>query len=715
MRRTFLIWLFIFICAAFAVTAGVTYWRFQRHAEQQAEQLMSTRLRDLMELVEHTHNSMQRLMRINDESSLARTRAMAEIVKLHPAILQDQEGLQGLCNDLGAEQVAITDEKGVVRAAVPDTYVGIDLAAEKDGRGFMDCIRTPGHEYVQRPKVMGLSTMDAELQYVGVHRQDQPGLVRLGFRPYHEERAKENASYSRLAANHRLGSTGRIIAFRGGAALNREAVPGPVADFLSLPLGKLGRLDYNEQQHFTYAVEKDGFRLVGILPLADLYPMGLHNMRSQLITNCIVFIVVFALVSVLLERIVVSGITKVNETLRRITEGDVAARVDVSTTPEFVRLSTGINGMLDYLKVLDDKEQARRAKEHEMARYIQRSTLPSAENLPRPANGEFGVCASLIPAASVGGDFYDVFMTDPDHLSFMVAAVSGSGVPAALIMMRALSVIRSFARIGLAPAAVLAGANRVLCEGRTADQYVTIFYGNLEISTGTLTCVNAGHDAPLVQHVGEASYSEMSIERSPVLGAVAGVRFRSEEVQLEPGDRLFLYTGGLLRAENPQKMSFGLQRLLDTLESKATELAELPNIVRKSLRRFTEGMEQEQDITILALEYRSTMRRGGRVKLAAGEPAPLLDLMGESLEAVFAAPVDIEALKQAARETLAALPPGLEVTATLGCSETQAELSFTYPGGAHNPLDGRELPAIDQPRFEHSAEGNRLTLSKTLG
>ncbi len=708
MRRTFLTWLLLLICTAYAVTGAMAYWQFKRSSRQQAEQLMVTRLHDMLELVDYTSSSVERLKRNNDEMALARTRAMAEIVRLNPATLTNQEVLQGICNDLGAEQAAITDEKGIIRAAVPASYRGFDLAADKDAARFLPCISTAGYEHVQRAEEQIRST---GLQFAGVHRQDADGLVRLGFRSQYEQRARQATAYGRLAANHRLGNTGRIVAFHGGAPLNREALPGPAADFLSMPLGKLMRMNFNGDEHFVYALKKKGTRLVGILPLRELYPMGMVNLRTRLIANSVIFLSVFALVCFLLQRYVVSSLASVNETLRRIGEGEQDARVNVVSTPEFVKLSTGINSMLDSLKVMNDQGRARLRKELELARALQRNALPSE----LPPHKDFELQASLMPCSSVGGDFYDYFMADDDHLTFMVASGSGTGVPVALFMMRSLSIIRSCSRSGQAPSAVLSAANRALCEGRTADMHLSLFFGTLELSTGTLTYVNAGQEAPLIQHLSENEYSELRQGRSPVLGAMEGIPYPSHRVELMPGDRLLLYTRGLTGAQNAHHEPFGMPRLLHALEGEATTLADLPVLVRQSLRRFTEDTPQEQDITMLAIEYQSIMRHGGKVQVQAGEPDAVHQLLTRSLESVLAAPLDILGLQDAASGILATLPPETPVTVILGCDEAHAELSFSYPGILFNPLEQLELPGIDDVSFSHLAENNHLTLSKVLG
>ncbi len=710
MRRTFLIWLLLFVCAAFAVTGGMAYWQFSKQARQQAEQLMVTRLNDMLELVDYSMTSLERLRRNNDDMALTRARALAEIVRLNPAALTDQEVLQGLCNDLGAEEVAITDEKGIIRAAVPASSRGLSLISDKEGDALRPCIDTPGYECVQRANEQLQST---GLQYVGVHRQDSNGIIRMGFRPMYEQQARNATSYGRLAANHRLGTTGRIVGFRGGTPLNREALPGPAADFLTLPTGQLQRLEFNGMPHFVYALERSGFRLVGIVPLREFYPTGLRNLRSRLISNSIVLATFFCLVSFLLHFLVTSRLASVNETLRRITEGEVDARVDVGSSPEFVRLSTGINTMLDAFKSMNDAGRERIRNELELARSMQQNALPNS--FPAfPERNDFDIHATLIPSASMGGDFYDFALTDTDHLSFMVACVSGTGVPAALFMMRSLSIIRSFARSESEPATILSAANRVLCEGRTANMHLSVFYGRLELSSGTLTCVSAGHEPPLLQHLGGRRYAPLQLETSPVLGAAEGVTFRSNRLQLEPGDRLLLYTPGLPHACNAAKERFGMARLLETLEAEALTLQDLPNLIRMALRRFTEGDAQEQDITMLAIEYQSIMRHGGQVSVQACESTAVRKLLQESLEAVLAAPVDIAAMQAAAVSIMTFLPPDTPVTAILGCNEKHAELTFTLPPDCVNPLLHMELMDIDSSSFRPHTDGNHLILSKTL-
>ncbi len=709
MRRIFLTWLLILICTAFAVTGGVAYWLNARHAQTQAEQFMSTRLSDLLDLVDFRGRSMERLVRINDESALARARAMAEIVRLNPDMLADQEQLQGICNELGAEQLVITDEWGNAVAAVPESLKGLDITREPTAQPLLECIQNPGIERIVRPTS---GDSDTNLLYVGVHRLDQAGLVRIGFLPYHEYHARETSAFGRLAANYRLGNQGRIIAFHGGSPLNREALPGPAADLLALPVNQISTMNLRGgQEHFVYAIERGGYRLVGMLPRESLKEMQQRGVQTRMVTNVIVFLTVFALLSYLLQRYVISGMKRVNRSLRRIAEGKLDERVDVTTSPEFTRLSTGINAMLDALKLMGDREQERLRKELDIARFIQRNSLPAPLDDAEGRRHDFALAADLLPAATVGGDFYDFYLSrDEQQLTFTVAEVTGTGVPAALLMMRSLSILHSL-RNRRDPAAVAERANKTLCEGRAEDLHVLLFHGILDIPSGQLRYVNAGYHSPLLQHFGQNGYGEPPMATCPPLGAAEDSQYSNADWQLEAGDRLFLCSRGILQMQSPEHERFGAARLHEALEAESESAADTLHQLRATLRRFTQDSEQEDDATLFLLEYRGMMRRGGRLMVKADQPDGVSDMLSRHLEAVLAAPLDIDALQAAAATILAALPPGMPTTVSLGCNEAKAELAFTYGGEPYDPVRGLSLAGAEH-RYADSL--NHITLSQTL-
>ena len=305
MRRTFLIWLSAVICITFLVTGILVYTQFSLHAHERVQQMLSARLNDMMELFIHTERSTSYMSRINDASTLDRARALAEIISLSPELLKKQEDLQGVCNMLSAEQIAISDENGTIIAAVPQSYVGHNLAESEDTRPFLTCISSPGYELCVRS-----SSSEADqraMQYAGVHRLDAPGVVRLGFRTNLEQAAREADSISRLSSSLRLGSTGRVFVFRRGAMLTSSDIVVPEAKLLSLTANKVHELTLNEENYYAYAVDSDpenGIRLVGAIPAESVRRSSIRSVQMLLISNFIMFICMFAVVSYLLQRLV---------------------------------------------------------------------------------------------------------------------------------------------------------------------------------------------------------------------------------------------------------------------------------------------------------------------------------------------------------------------------------------------------------------------------
>lgn len=711
MRQKFLIWLALLICTAYTVIGVLGYHRAAGQAWLKTEQVVKTRLYDLQELMRHADSGMQHVEDINNESAIEHTRALAEIIRLSPDVLQNQERLQGLCNDLGAEQIAVTDADGVVIAAVPATNVGYDLGSHEQSREFLRCINSPGTEICQRLRPNG--SEGKHLQYAGVCRMDAPGVVQIGFRTRHEEMVRNTAAFSQLASNFNIGKNGSIIAFRQGAVLNSEDFPYPTTSLLALPLNQATDIRLGEELYFAYAVENQGNRIVGLLPMKEVYRDLNSTVLSQLLSNLTLFVVIFAALSYLLQRLVIQGIGQINQSLRNITGGDLSERVNVTYTPEFASLSNGINSMVDALQSYGEQSRLNMERELELARSIQLTALPNT--FPAfPNRKEFELYATCSQAKSVGGDFYDFFLTDENHLCFLVADVSGQGVPAALFMMRSMSIIRGLARSGAKPLELVRETNSALCEGNSANMRVNLLYACLEISSGELTFVNAGPPQMLLQK--ESSAYEMVHMRSGIsLGIEPGATFTLGRIQLHPGDRIFAYTDGVIKATNMEHAPFGAARLQAALNSRPAHVTDVTRQVSTALREYTENAEQSQDVTMLAIEYIGKQRSRGSVTVQAGSPSAVAELLNEKLEAVFASPLDIDALQDCAGSILATLPPQTEVQVRLACDEESAELVFSYAAPAVNPLlNLSHLPVDSSSFFSDDAQGCTLTLTKTL-
>ncbi len=250
-----------------------------------------------------------------------------------------------------------------------------------------------------------------------------------------------------------------------------------------------------------------------------------------------------------------------------------------------------------------EAEQARISNELHMANRIQLAMLPH-EFPPFPDRKEFDIYAAMEPAREVGGDFYDYFLIDDDHLCMVMADVSGKGVPAALFMMISKSLIKTIAGLGRSAAETLTRTNELLSANNKMDMFVTVWIGILEISTGKLTAANAGHEYPVIKRAGGV-YELIKDKHGMVLGGMSGLKYKEYELDLSDGDKLFLYTDGVPEATAADESMFGNERMLEALNAKPDAS---PEEVLKNMRQAVDGFvkdaEQFDDLTMLCIEYK---------------------------------------------------------------------------------------------------------------
>ena len=232
-----------------------------------------------------------------------------------------------------------------------------------------------------------------------------------------------------------------------------------------------------------------------------------------------------------------------------------------------------------------DVQSARIESELNLASGIQADMLPNI--FPAfPDRKEFDIYATMEPAKEVGGDFYDFFLIDDDHLCMIMADVSGKGVPAALFMMASKIILANNAMMGKSPAQILTDTNAAICSNNREEMFVTVWLGILEISTGKLTAANAGHEYPAIKHA-DGSFELFKDNHGLVIGGMDGTKYKEYTISLEPGSKVFLYTDGVPEATDSQSKMFGVQQMLLALNSDcdATPEATLKN-VRAAVDRF---------------------------------------------------------------------------------------------------------------------------------
>ena len=250
-------------------------------------------------------------------------------------------------------------------------------------------------------------------------------------------------------------------------------------------------------------------------------------------------------------------------------------------------------------------ERERVSTELRMASEIQNSMLPNVFP-PFPNRKEFDVYASMDPAKEVGGDFYDLFMIDDDHLCVLIADVSDKGVPAALFMMSSKILTNYRAQTGGTPGEILTAVNAQISKGNESKMFVTVWLGILEISTGKLTCANAGHEFPIIR-AEDGVFRVFRDKHGMMVGVIGKAKYTDYELTLRPGDAIFVYTDGVPEANNAAGEMYGMDRLEAALNRTAGQSPEgILRVVRSDVDAFVDGAKQFDDLTMLCLEYRGT-------------------------------------------------------------------------------------------------------------
>lgn len=246
-------------------------------------------------------------------------------------------------------------------------------------------------------------------------------------------------------------------------------------------------------------------------------------------------------------------------------------------------------------------EKERIGTELELATSIQANMLPSVFP-PYPDRSEFDIYASMKPAKEVGGDFYDFFLIDEDHMGIVMADVSGKGVPAALFMMMSKTYVSTIAKMCMSPGEVLTRVNNIISGNNQNDMFVTIWFGILTISTGKITAANAGHEYPVIRKAG-GQFEIMKEKHGLVIGGMEGIKYKEYEFELAKGDTLFLYTDGVPEATNADENLFGLDRMLDALNTYPDAAPQkVLGHVDTAITAFVGNAPQFDDITMLAIK-----------------------------------------------------------------------------------------------------------------
>ena len=375
----------------------------------------------------------------------------------------------------------------------------------------------------------------------------------------------------------------------------------------------------NPVSAFSMTMKSPSWTLVREVPMEN-YEQVIRRVRSAI---CLIAVVVL-LIALAIYRLWLKGFMRqFNLLLKgiiRMGEGELEPMASVPYTiqefetmqQEIDRTSLALNQQMDTIRRMEReqmeqenmiKEQERIVKELSTARQIQKSVLPHIFP-PFPDRAEIDLFATMDPAKDVGGDFYDFYFIDEDHLCLVIADVSGKGIPAALFMMLSKRILEDLARQEPTPSTILEKTNDLLCDNNQAEMFVTVWLGILEISTGKLTAANAGHEFPAICKKG-GSFELYKDTHGFVVGGMEGVHYKGYDLQLNPGDKLFVYTDGVPEATDGSGEMFGTDRMIETLSSCTDNTPkEILQGVKSAVDSFVGDAEQFDDLTMMCLEYK---------------------------------------------------------------------------------------------------------------
>lgn len=589
---------FLLVCvtAGFLMTTVFT-WALQTElAKNEASELVKLNIEDVREDILDASN----------KNLLELTKKIAS--RLNSAEKADSALLNELGKEFDIAEINIIDSRGIITASTYENFLEYDMRGGSQSAEFLVLLDGKTKEYVQNYQPTS-SDPTISRKYAGIVLNDG-GFVQVA---YDAERFQKDIDdvVVGVTRNRHVGENGciiiagedwNIVSDRHGNEGKNLDVSGVYIDRSTMPEGDLfNAVVYDDDAICSYIVS-EGYYIVAVLPRTEAMFSRDISVYITVFMEFVVFGMLFIVVYFLIKKLVVDNMAKINRSLAKITSGNLDTVVDVRTNEEFASLSDDINSTVLTLKRYIAEAAARIDKELEFAKTIQHSAIPTVFP-PYPGHSEFDIYAAMDTAKEVGGDFYDFYFVGENKLGFLIADVSGKGIPAAMFMMTAKTIIKGYAESGKSVDEVFTIANEKLCESNEAGMFVTAWFGMLDLLTGKVAFVNAGHNPPFVRHK-DSTFDYLKSKPSFVIAGMEGMKYRRNEFFLSPGDEIYLYTDGVTEATDSENRLYGEERLvrfLNTLHGLSGE--EICHAVKADVADFVGDAPQFDDITMLYLKY----------------------------------------------------------------------------------------------------------------
>lgn len=584
------------VTAAFLMTTVFTWVVQTELSVNEANDLIKLNIEDVREDVIEASN----------ENLLSITRQIA--ADIGGAEKVNSSWLKTLGEKYDIAEINLVDSSGIITASTYDSFLNYDMRGGSQSAEFLVLLDGKTKEYVQSYMPTS-SNPDISRKYAGIALENG-GFLQVAYDAERFQRDIDDTVIG-VTRNRHVGENGciiiadedwNIVSDRHGKEGQNLDVTGIYIDLDKMPSGEpFEAVVYGEKAFCSYAVS-EGYCIVAAMPQTEALFSRDVSVYVTVFMEFVIFGMLFIVVYFLIKRLVVDNMRKVNLSLAEITGGNLNVVVDVRSNEEFASLSDDINSTVLTLKRYIAEAAARIDKELEFAKAIQHSAIPTVFP-PYPGHTEFEIFASMDTAKEVGGDFYDFYFVGENKLAFLIADVSGKGIPAAMFMMTAKTIIKGYAESGKPVNDVFTIANEKLCENNETGMFVTAWLGVLNLTTGAVEFANAGHNPPLVRHT-DGNFEYLRSKAGLVLAGMDGMKYRKNELQLSRGDEIYLYTDGVTEATNAENKLYGEERLLNfmnTLHGLSGE--EICKAVKADVDAFVGDAPQFDDITMVYLKY----------------------------------------------------------------------------------------------------------------
>lgn len=680
--QTFRRWLMLCVLLAFVATMLFTNTFQNKLAYATAEVTLRNNLEDVQADIK--------------EASDRHLLAIAEQVKQELPENPKTSDLASLAVRHDLTEINIVGKDGIISASTHPAFEGFDMMSGSQSAEFMVLLHGI-REYVQDYQPIA-SNPNISRKYAGVSLSNG-GFLQVGYDAEHfQHQIDQEVRYA--AQNRRIGQEGAILICNQQGTIISAKKGSHTGEMLDveglLDSGKREGVRFESELFgtgfFCMYLRTEGYYIIGIIPTEEATFSRDASVYILAFMETLVFSILFATIFVLIKKLVVENIQKINAALGQITNGNLDVTVDVRDNEEFACLSDDINSTVHTLKKFIEEAAARFDQDLEIAKRIQHSALPSVFP-PYPNRKDFSIYASMDAAKEVGGDFYDFYLLDENRLAFVVADVSGKGIPAAMFMMTAKTYIQSFAESGLSVADIFTQTNQQLCEHNEAEMFVTAWMGILDLKTGVVKFANAGHNPPLVKHR-DGSYAFLKSRVNLVLAGMEGIRYREQQLQLAPGDEIFLYTDGVTEAHNIHKELFGDDRLRESLNGAAgLRVEEICAKVKKDLHTFVGEASQFDDITMLCIHLTETEEAKMTVKPnmeSVAEVAAFVEEQLEKMEVPMRLTTKLMISVDEIYSNIVRYSHANQAAITVSREENTIQLVFEDDGKPYNPLEAEE-------------------------